>query len=130
MAMSYRIRGTRLHAVPTKNTARIIDVVHRGISLACGNSLCIRVFSSFYVDAVCGTCRRAQEAPNALLQSALVAVQHVNSTIARLKVHWLMRIVFRDRLPENVPESHAKTFYERLERLTDFAKHGWHKIAV
>src|SRR5689334_9791735 len=120
MAVRDGVCGTSLHTIAAENAARIIDVVHRSISFACGNSLCIRVFSSFYVDAVCGTCRRAQEAPNALLQPALVAMQHVNSTIAGLKVNWLVRVILRDRLPENVPESHAKAFYERLERLTDF----------
>jgi hypothetical protein len=128
MAVRDRVRWACLHAIAAENTARIIDVVHRGISFACGNSLYIRVFSGFYVDAVCGTGSCAQEAPNALLQAALVAVQHVNSTIAGLKVHRLVRVILRDRLPENVPESHAKASYERLKRLTDFTQYGWHKL--
>src|SRR5260370_42630347 len=115
--MRDRVRRARLHAVGAENAARIIDVVHAGIALARRNPLGVSVVRGFDVDTIRGAGRRAQEAAHALLQTTFVAMQHVNAAITRLKMHRLVRIVLRYRLPEDVSEGDAESLRERAERL-------------
>src|SRR5712664_5006683 len=78
------IRRARFHAVPAENAARVVDIIDTGIALAGGNALGIRILGGFNVDAIRGTCRRAEKTANALLQTTFVAVQDVDPAIARL----------------------------------------------
>src|SRR4029077_12720651 len=117
MAVRDRIRGARLHAITAENTARIIDVVHAGITLPRRNALRVRIFRGLDINTICRARRRTQEAPYALFQAAFVAVQHVNPAIARLKMHRLVRIILGDRLPKDISEGHAESLRERAERL-------------
>jgi hypothetical protein len=104
-----RIGRACLDAITAENTARIIDVVHARITFARRNAFRIRIFSGLYINAICRARRRTQEAPYALFQAAFVAVQHVNPTIARLKMHRLVRIILGDRLPKDISEGHAES---------------------
>src|SRR5690242_8962381 len=129
MAGCNSVSRTSLYAVAAKNASRVIDVVHGGVAFACGNPLRIRVFRGLDINTIGGTCRGAQKAPYALLEPVLVAMQYMNSAIPRLEMHRLVRVVFRHRFPENVPESDAKTFNQCFKRFTNFTQDGWHKIA-
>src|SRR5215469_2128210 len=130
MAVGDGIRGTSFDAIAAENAPRVINVVHRGIALTRGNAVRIRVFGSLNVNAVRRASSRAQKAPDAFFQPVLVAMQYVDSAIAGLEMHRLVRVVFRDRLPEDVPESHAKAFHQRFERFTHFTQYGSHTRAV
>src|SRR5262249_25864814 len=104
-------------AIAAENAARIGDIVNLSVSLSCGDAIRVGAFRLFDVDAIRRASRRAEEAANALFESVFVAVQDVDSAIARLEMYRLMRIILRDGLPEHVPEGHAETFRQRAERL-------------
>jgi hypothetical protein len=124
--MRNRIRRTRFHAIPAKNTARIIDVVDAGVPLSRRNSAGVRVLGCFDVNAICRTRRSAQKTTDTLFQPVFVAMQHMNPAISRLEVDRLVRVVLRDRLPEHVPEGHAEALGQRCKRLAYFTENGWH----
>ena len=128
MAVRDRVRGTSFDAIATENATRIIDVINSGVALTCGDPVRVRIFGSFDVNAIRRTGGRAQEATHALLKPVLIAMQHMDSAIARLKMNWFVRVILRNRLPENGPEGHTEAFHQRFERLTDFTKYGWHKL--
>jgi hypothetical protein len=130
MAMGNRIRGTSLHTIPAENTSGVVDVIHACITFTGRNALCVRVFRRFNVNTIGGTCRGAQKTPNALLQSALVAMQDVDSSITRLKMYRLVWIILRDRLPKHIPECDTESLGQGGKRLGDFADDGGHRQKV
>ena len=130
MSVSNRVRWARFDAVTAENAARVIDVVNAGVAFACGDAAGIGIFRGLDVDAVGRASRRAEKTSNALLESGFVAVQHVDSTIARLKMHRLERIIFRDRFTEHIPEGHAESLHQRAECLADFSEDGCHNLGV
>ena len=125
-----RIRGACFDAVTAENAARIIDIVNAGVAFAGGDAAGIGIFRGFDVNAIRGAGRGTEKASNALLEAGFVAVQHVNPAIARLKMHWLERIILRDRFTKHIPEGHAEALHQRGERLADFPKDGCHRLGV
>jgi hypothetical protein len=125
-----RIRGAGFHAVATENTTRIIDIVNAGVTFSGGNAAGIRIFRGFNVNAICGAGRGTEKASYALLEAGLVAVQHVNPAIARLKMDRFKRIIFRDSLAKHIPEGHAEALHKRAKSFADFPKDGWHRLGV
>ena len=130
MTVGNCIRGACFDTVAAKNTARIVDVVNAGVAFSSGDPAGIGIFSGFNVDAICRAGRRAEKTSNALLEAGFVAVQHMYSAIARLKMHRFERIILSDRFPEHVPESDAKSLHQCAERLADFPKDGCHRLGV
>lgn len=96
VAMRYSVRGARLNAVSAKYAAGIINVVGLRVAFACRDSLCLYVFGSFDVDAVCGTCCGAEKTGDAFFKSLLITMKNVDATIPGLKMYRLFRIVFGD----------------------------------
>ena len=125
-----RIRGARFDTITAKNTSRVIDIVDAGVSFACGDSAGIRIFSRFDVNTIRGASCGAQKASNAFLEAGLVPVQHVNSAIARLKMHRLERIILRDRFAKHIFESYAESLHQRGEGFAHFSKDGCHRVGV
>jgi len=125
-----RIRRAGFDAVSAENAPTVIYIVNVGVALSRGNPAGIGVFSGFNVNAIRRTGRSAEKASNALLEPGFVAVQHVDSTIARLKMHRLERIIFRDRFAKHIPEGHAESLDQRAERLADFSEDGCHNLGV
>src|SRR5882762_7407779 len=121
VAMRDRVRGAGLHAIPAENTPRIINIVYAGVTLTCRNTIGIRIFRGFDVNAIRRAGRGAQKTPYALFQTAFIAMQHVNSPIARLKMDRLVRIILGNGLPKHIPERHAEPLRERAERLGNLA---------
>jgi hypothetical protein len=119
--MRDRVRGAGLHAIPAENTPRIINIVYAGVTLTCRNTIGIRIFRGFDVNAIRRAGRGAQKTPYALFQTAFIAMQHVNSPIARLKMDRLVRIILGNGLPKHIPERHAEPLRERAERLGNLA---------
>src|SRR6266851_1479063 len=111
MTVRNGVCGTRFDAIAAKNTARIIDVVDASVALPGGNSLHIRVFGGLDVNTTRRTSRGAQEAANALFQSAFITVENVDAAITRLEMDRFFRIIFRDGFPQHIAEGHAKAFY-------------------
>ena len=108
MPMRDRIGRTSFHAIPAKNTARIINIVDAGIPFARGDAIHVGVFRGLDINAVRWACRGAQKAPDALLQPIFIAMQHVNPAITRLKMHLLVRIIFRNRFSEYIAKCDAE----------------------
>ena len=131
-AMTVRdgIGRARFHAITAEDAARVIDVVHAGIALARGNAVCVDVFRGFDVNAICRASRRTQEAANTLFKTTFIAVQDVDSAVARLKMHGFVRIVFRDRLTKHVAEGYAEALHQRAKRLAHFPNDRCHKLRV
>ena len=130
MSMRNRIRRAGFDTVSAKNTPRIIDIVNTGVPFPCGDSAGIGVFSGFNVNAIRRAGSGAQKASNALLEPGFVAVQHMNSTIARLKMHRFERIILRDRFTKHIPEGHAESLNQCGKGFADFSKDGCHKLGV
>ena len=128
MAVGDGVGRAGLHAIAAKNAARIIDVVNASVPLASGNPLRIGVFRGLNVNASCGAGRGAQEAADALFQSAFIPVKNVDSAVSWLEMDGLFGIIFRDRFPQHVAEGHAKAFYEGDERFASFSDDGRHRI--
>jgi hypothetical protein len=110
--MRNRVRRARFHAITAKNTPRIIDVVNFGVTIACGNTVIFRILSSFNIDAIRWTGRRAQKASDALLKIIFIAMEDVNPAVAWLKIHRLMRIILGHGLTKHILERDAETFYQ------------------
>src|SRR6266849_685748 len=126
VAMRDGVGLTRLHTVAAENTPRVIDVVHAGVTLAGGNPIRIGVFCGFNVDAVCRASRGTKKASHALFQAAFVAVQHMDTAIARLKMHRLVRIILRHRFAKHISERDTKTLRQRAEGLSNFSDNRRH----
>src|SRR5262249_4220317 len=121
MPMRDCIRWARFYTVAAENAARIINVVYRRVPLSCGDAVRFGILGGFNVNAIRWTSCRAKEAPYALFQTIFVAMQHVNSAVARLAMYGLVRVVLRDRLAQHVLEGHAKAFDHCRERRKHFA---------
>ena len=119
-----------LHAIAAKNAARIVDVVDASVALTGRNPLRIGVFRGLNVNASCGAGRRAQEAADALFQSAFIPVQNVDAAVTRLEMDGFFGIIFRDGFPQHIAEGHAKAFYKRYKRFASFLDNGRHRISV
>src|SRR5215471_18479853 len=124
------IGRARLYTVAAENAPAVIDVVDLRVTLAGRDAVHVRVFRGLNVNAIRGASGRAQKAAYAFFQPAFVAVQHVDSAIARLKMHRLIRVVLRNGFPEHRPEGHAEALYQRPKCLTYFANYGWHILPV
>ena len=98
-------------AIAAKNAARIIDVVDASVAFARGDSHRVRVFGGLDVNTTRRAGRGAQEAANALFQSAFIPVENVDAAITRLEMDGFFRIIFRDGFPQHIAEGHAKAFY-------------------
>lgn len=130
VAMRNRIRWARLYAITAKNAARIINVVYRRVPLSCGDAVRVRILSSFNVNAIRRAGGRAKEASHALFQAIFVAMQYMDSAIARLEMHRLVWVVFRDRFTEDILEGHAEAFDHRRECREHFADWISHRRGV
>lgn len=130
MPVGDSVRWARFYAVPAEDAARIINVVNAGVPFPGGDTGSIGVFSGFNIDAIRRAGRGAKKASNAFFQPGLVAVQHVNPTIAGLKVHGLERVILRDRFTKHIPEGHAESLNQRAEGLADFSEDGGHESQV
>lgn len=108
------------HAIPAENTARIVNVVHAGITLTRRNPRHVGVFCRLDINAVRRACRRAKKTAYALFQSALVAVQHVDAAVARLKMYFFVRIIFRNGFAEYIAKCDAETLRQRTECFSYF----------
>ena len=130
MAVRDRIRGAGFHAVTAENATRIVNIVNGSVAFSGGNPIHIRVFCRFDVNAICRARRCAQKASNALFQAVLIPMEHVNSSVPRLEVDWLVRIIFRHRLLKHCAESDTEAFYQRARRLHYFPDDGCHELGV
>src|ERR1700730_1443934 len=128
MAMGNRVGRARFHAIPAENTARVVNVVHAGVTLARGNPVGIGILRGLDVYAICRASGRAEKATHALFQAAFVAMQHMNAAKPRLKMYRLVRIVLRHCFAEHVAESDAETLRQRAEGLSHFANDGGHTL--
>ena len=122
MPMRDRIGRTSFHAIPAKNTARIINIVDAGIPFARGDAIHVGVFRGLDINAVRWACRGAQKAPDALLQTAFIAMQHVNAAVARLKMYLLVGIIFCDGFAEYISKRNAEALRQRAKRFGYFPK--------
>src|SRR5205807_10115491 len=120
MTVRYGIGRARFHAIAAENTARIIDVVHAGVTLARGNPVRIHIFSGFDINAIRWAGRRAEETTHTLLQTIFVAVEDVDPAVTWLKMHRLERIIFCNSLTKHNSEGYAEALHERAERIALF----------
>ena len=74
VAVSNGVRGAGFHAISAKNTAVVINVIDRGISLGSADAILRRVLGGFDINAIRRTRSSAKEAGNTLLQTIFVAL--------------------------------------------------------
>jgi len=119
-----------LNAIAAKDAARIVDIVNTGVAFTGGDALRVGVFGGFDVDATRRACCGAQEAANTFFQAVFVAVENVNSTVARLEMDGFFGIVFGDSFPKHIAERHAETLYQGYESLASFSNDRGHRDSV
>src|SRR6266849_334668 len=113
--MRDRVRRAGLHTVAAENAARVVDVIDLGVAVPGGNAIRLRVFCGFDVYAIRRTGCSAQETPHTFFVPIFVALQHVNSPVARLDAGRNVRVRLRRRLAEHGQKSDAEAFNERDE---------------
>lgn len=107
-------------AVATENAAGIIYVVNLGITFAGRNAIGVGIFSGFDVNTVRGACGGAQKTSDALFVTVLIALQDVNSAIARLHAGRNFGKIFSRRRTEDRPQRHAKAFEKGYKCFPNF----------
>ena len=130
MAVGDRIGRAGFDTVATKNTAGIIDVVNLGIAFASRNAIRVGIFSGFDVNAVGRACGSAQKASNALFVAMFIALQDVNSAIARLHAGRYFREILGRRWTEDRPQRDAKTFEQGYKCLPNFLDQRGHRTVL
>src|ERR1700687_5672610 len=95
MTVSDSVCRAGFHAVSAKDAARIVNIIDTSVALPGGDALGVGVFGSFDINTVCGTGGSAQKTAHTFLQAIFIALQNMNSTIARLKMNWLEWVIFR-----------------------------------
>src|ERR1700732_265170 len=109
MPVRNRVRRTSLHAVSTKDTTVVIDVVDLGVAFGAAYAVFGGVVGGFDVDAVGGAVGGAEEAGYALFQAVFVALEDVGAAEAGFEPCSLQRtfavgIVFDRRGLEHLHE--------------------------
>src|SRR5438552_18797094 len=102
------IGRARFHAIAAENTARIIDVVHAGVTLARGNPVRTHIFSGFDINAIRWAGRRAEETTHTLLQTLLVAEEAVDPAVTWLRMYRLDRIIFCNSLTQQMSADYTE----------------------
>src|SRR5262245_36406326 len=126
MAVRDGVGGASFNTIAAKNTTRVVDVVDTGVAFTRRDAARVGILRGLNIDAVRRTGRRAQKTAHTFLQARLVAMEHMDSAIARLKMHGLVRIVLRHSLPEHVLERDAETLHQGAERFADFSENRGH----
>ena len=121
MTMSDRVCGASFDAVSAKNAARIIDIVDSGVAFGGGDAICFGIFGGLDIDAAGGTGCGTQKASDALLEAILIALQHVDAAIARLKMHGLVGIIFCGRFSPKIAKGNAEALSQSRDRVANFA---------
>src|SRR6185437_13678087 len=114
------VGGASLDAIAAKNAAGIIDVVDLGVAVGVRDAIVGGVFGGLDVNAIGGTGRGAQKTGDAFFEAVLVALQHVNSAIARLEVDRFGGIIFRGGLLPHGDERHLETLVQDDECAEEF----------
>ena len=125
-----RIRGTSLDAVSAEDTSIVVDVINFGVTLRSAHPMLVRILGRFYVNAVRGTGGGAQKTGNALFQSVLIALQHVDAAKTLLELGapqwpWSIGIVLHLRRLEHLHERNAHALSDRGNILQH-----WHTALV
>ena len=130
VAVGDGVGGAGFDAIAAEDAARVIDIVDAGVALAGGDSLGFGIFGGFDVDAAGGAGGGAEEAAHAFFQAVLVAMQDVDTAVARLEVDRFVRIIFRDGLAPHAAEGDVQSLRQRGEAGADFMKDSGHGQAV
>ena len=120
MTMRDRVSGAGFDAISAKNATRIIDIVDGGVAFGGGDAICFGIFGGLDIDAARGTGCGAKKAGDALLEAILIALQHVDATITRLKMHRLVGIIFGGRLSPKIAKGDAEALGQSRDRAADF----------
>ena len=121
MTVRDRVGGAGFDAVSAKNAARIIDIVDGGVAFGGGDAICFGIFGGLDINAARGAGCGTKKARYALLESILIALQHVDAAIARLKMHGLVGIIFGGRLSPKIAKGDAEALRQSRDRVADFS---------
>lgn len=130
VAVSDGVGGASLDAIAAKNAAGIVDVVDLGVTVGVGDAIVGGVFGGFDVNAIRGTRGGAQKTGDAFFEAVLVALQHVDSAIARLKMDGLGGIILRGGLLPHGDERHLEALVENDESAEEFFNDRCHKHSL
>lgn len=124
------VGGASLDAIAAENAAGIIDVVDLGVTVGVGDAIVGGVFGGFDVNAIRGTRGGAKKTGDAFFEAVLVALQHVDSAIARLKMDGLGGIILRGGLLPHGDERHLEALVENDESAEEFSNDRCHKHSL
>ena len=130
MTVRDRIGRAGFNTVTAENAARIVDVIDFRVPLARRDAIRVGILGSFDVNAIRRARRSAQKAADALLQPIFIAMQDVDTAVARLEMNRLVRIILGDRLPKHILERDAEALRQRRECFGNFADDRGHRAKV
>ena len=118
--MGNRVGRASLHAIPTKDTSIVVDVINLGVALRAAHTVGLGVLGCLDVDAVRRAGRRAQKTGHAFLQPVFVALQHVHSAVTFFEAcapqrPRTIRIVLDLRRLKHLHEGDAHPLRDRLD---------------
>ena len=124
MPMRNRVRRTSLHAVPTKDTSIVINVVDFGVAFGAAYAVFGGVVGGFDVDAVGGAVGGAEETGDAFFEAVFVALQDVGAAEAGFNAGAAQRafavgIIFYRGGLEHLHEGDAHAFGDGGDILQD-----------
>src|SRR3954453_15040737 len=108
--MRDRIGWASLYAETAEDTAIVVDVVNRRITLAAADAMLRSVLRRFDINTVRWAGCGAKKTGDALFQAILVTLQHVSAAKTLFYSRWPVRIFFRDRRLKHLLECDAHTF--------------------
>jgi len=100
------------NTVTAENTAVVIDVIDLGVTLGTAHAVFGSILGGFDVNTIRRARRRTEKARHALLQAIFVALEHMDTPIALLKLSAAkgsraVRVVLHDGRLKNLPESNG-----------------------
>ncbi|HET6143745.1 MAG TPA: hypothetical protein VFE02_09555 [Candidatus Acidoferrales bacterium] len=117
------VSGAGFYAITAEDAARVVNIIDAGVTLSGGNSLGLRIFGGFNVNASSRAGRGAEETAYAFFQPVFVAMENVNASVAGLEVYGFFWIVLGDRFPQHIAECHAETLYQSEKCFASFLDH-------
>src|SRR5215207_5814968 len=103
-----RVERAGEFAVAAEDAAAHVDLVDAGVALAGRDPVRRRVLGRDHADAVGRARGSAERAADALLEPVLVRMQPVAAPEARVDRPFVLRVLLRDRLLEDLPEGDAE----------------------
>jgi len=116
-----------VNTVAAEDAAGIVNIIDARIALSRGDAIGFVVFSGFDVNTIRGARCCAKKTTNAFLEAVFVALEYVNTAIARRNAGRDFRIALGGGFAKHRPQRDAEALTEGRKCFADFADYGSHR---